>query len=300
MFAIVGLVMVVVVSVVVVYNYAYTYDTSKRMEKKIAAIDEKAQIADKDVKEQSLLEVNKAKAEVNVNMMNIKKEAKDNLMTEASKLRSEVNATSEKINKTVSDYVNELLGKVGQVSADQKATWNDFSQVKKDFNATKADYEKTKKDFYESQERNISSTNPNDIIALKDALAKELVTQKVSTGNLEVKNTMTTAGLTSRGGIDVVGNGPLHFGVGIEKEMNAGKIGYGVFDGNNSLNIVGAGKQGDARIVRIWDRLTVNDNITAGNLEVKGNADIKGPLKVIGEIKVCNPANPNACKTYGF
>jgi hypothetical protein len=53
----------------------------------------------------------------------------------------------------------------------------------------------------------------------------------------------------------------IDFGVGFEREGSAGKIGYGIFDGgvNGSLNIVGAGKNGQARVVRVWDALRIGD-----------------------------------------
>jgi hypothetical protein len=53
----------------------------------------------------------------------------------------------------------------------------------------------------------------------------------------------------------------LQFGEGFEREGSAGQIGYGKHDGdvNGTLNIVGAGKNGQARVVRVWDTLRIGD-----------------------------------------
>lgn len=45
----------------------------------------------------------------------------------------------------------------------------------------------------------------------------------------------------------------MEFGVGVTKEMSAGKIRYGGWD--NALNIVGAGTTGNPRVVRVFDAL---------------------------------------------
>jgi hypothetical protein len=53
----------------------------------------------------------------------------------------------------------------------------------------------------------------------------------------------------------------LHLGFGYQKEHNAGKITYGRFDGNENgtLNIFGAGRVGNNRTVRIYERLQIGD-----------------------------------------
>jgi len=57
--------------------------------------------------------------------------------------------------------------------------------------------------------------------------------------------------------VTVTNNGVLQFGHGYDREGNAGQISYGRHDGgqDGSLNIVGAGKNGQARTVRIWDKM---------------------------------------------
>jgi hypothetical protein len=62
----------------------------------------------------------------------------------------------------------------------------------------------------------------------------------------------------------------LEFGQGIaDKEGNAGKIFYGGFDRPNHLGIIGAGKPGETRKVKIWDELEV-DNINTANAKING------------------------------
>ena len=70
----------------------------------------------------------------------------------------------------------------------------------------------------------------------------------------------------------------LEFGVGIQKEVNAGKIGYTAFANSDALDIVGAGT-GQIRKVKIWDNLEVGGNITA--LSVNANIDAS---KITGTI----------------
>jgi hypothetical protein len=61
----------------------------------------------------------------------------------------------------------------------------------------------------------------------------------------------------------------LEFGKGEDKEVNAGKIGYKTWTGD-SLDIVGAGRNGEYRQVRVYDdvevmgTLWVNGNLTVG------------------------------------
>ncbi len=54
-------------------------------------------------------------------------------------------------------------------------------------------------------------------------------------------------------------NAALQFGQGFEREGNAGQISYGKHDGgqDGSLDIIGAGKDGQRRRVRVWDDLLV-------------------------------------------
>jgi len=53
----------------------------------------------------------------------------------------------------------------------------------------------------------------------------------------------------------------LQFGEGFEREANAGQISYGRHDGgaDGTLNIIGGGKNGQQRVVRVWDSLRIGD-----------------------------------------
>jgi hypothetical protein len=84
-------------------------------------------------------------------------------------------------------------------------------------------------------------------------------------------------GGSSIGNVSFMQNMTLEFGKGLNKEVNAGKIGYGRFDTCDtqavaqgrcqqselgrafSLNIVGAGTDSSNRTVRIWDRLQIGN-----------------------------------------
>ena len=65
---------------------------------------------------------------------------------------------------------------------------------------------------------------------------------------------------------NIRGQGVVNFGSDQEKEVNAGKIGYGTFDGgaNGTLNIVGAGKNGQPRQVQVWESLKTTQAIGVG------------------------------------
>lgn len=65
----------------------------------------------------------------------------------------------------------------------------------------------------------------------------------------------------------------IEFGAQVSgKEVNAGKIRYGGWDGG-ALNIVGAGGDGVNRKVRVWDKLQV------GSLEIENGCVGYGPDK---------------------
>lgn len=68
--------------------------------------------------------------------------------------------------------------------------------------------------------------------------------------------------------VSVPRNEEIELGVGIRKEANAGKIRYGGWD-DSALNIVGAGRGGERRKVRVWD------DIQIGNLIIQGDGCIR-------------------------
>jgi hypothetical protein len=81
--------------------------------------------------------------------------------------------------------------------------------------------------------------------------------------NIDIKiggSTKLTAALNDKN-FYLYGSRGLQFGQEFEKQTDAGQISYGRHDGeaNGTLNIVGAGKDGQARVVRIWDTLRVGD-----------------------------------------
>jgi hypothetical protein len=64
----------------------------------------------------------------------------------------------------------------------------------------------------------------------------------------------------------------MEFGKGEDKEWNAGKIGYKTFS-NESLDIVGAGRNGEARKVRIYDDLNVGNSLRVNGSIKLGTAN---------------------------
>ena len=91
-----------------------------------------------------------------------------------------------------------------------------------------------------------------NIDALKDALFTKSRTMWCADGDFcEVPE--------SKKGIVINKSNFIQFGGGYTKEANAGRITYGAFDGgeNGSLNIVGGGKDGQVRRVRVWDALQI-------------------------------------------
>lgn len=59
------------------------------------------------------------------------------------------------------------------------------------------------------------------------------------------------------------GSRGVQFGHGFDRDANAGQISYGRHDGgaDGSLNIVGGGKNGQSRVVRVWDTLRIGDGM---------------------------------------
>jgi hypothetical protein len=68
--------------------------------------------------------------------------------------------------------------------------------------------------------------------------------------------------------LDVKAAGPLQFGQGFNREGNAGQISYGMHDGgeNGTLNIVGAGKNGQPRQVQVWESLRATQALGVGDM----------------------------------
>ena len=142
-------------------------------------------------------------------------------------------------------------------------------------------------------------------ITTKDDL--KLMKNTTVQGTLNVKGDTTLDG-NVRGEIKMPIYVPLHFGVGQNKEVNAGKIAYGTWDSPDLLSIVGGGGAGgypnDPRKVKIWDHLIVEQSINVGKSQdifgvQSGNAVISGhnsrvnfPKEFSGDevVVVVNPA----------
>lgn len=75
-----------------------------------------------------------------------------------------------------------------------------------------------------------------------------------------------TGNIRPRGQVNLIGKNVVNFGSDQDKEVNAGKIGYGTFDNLASLNIVGAGKNGEKRNVRIWDNVMATNAVAVGDM----------------------------------
>jgi hypothetical protein len=93
-------------------------------------------------------------------------------------------------------------------------------------------------------------------------------------------------------GIALQNSNIIQFGQGYNREANAGKIGYGTFDGgaSGSLNIVGAGT-GNNRRVRVWDTFQIGDwtvNANDGHLRFFYQGNQKYVMHNTGEFWSAN------------
>lgn len=79
----------------------------------------------------------------------------------------------------------------------------------------------------------------------------------------------------------------VNFGYDVAgKEVNAGRVGYGVFSLGGALDIVGAGTSVGTRKVQIYDNLTVgNGTVFAGTAQLTGNVNAAG-VNVSGNLAV--------------
>ena len=93
-----------------------------------------------------------------------------------------------------------------------------------------------------------------------------------------IRNLSSIASQLQAGGLTVPGNLLLQSGTVIDfgsndkdREGNAGKIGYSVFE--DSLNIVGKGKPGEPRRTTLWENLKVTGKIATNNLDPNNMPD---------------------------
>jgi hypothetical protein len=82
-----------------------------------------------------------------------------------------------------------------------------------------------------------------------------------SDDNVIIRVTNENGYTFTKNDLNISNSNSIQFGHGFEREVNAGKIAYGRFDGgvNGSLNILGAGKSAGSREVRVWDTLRIGD-----------------------------------------
>jgi len=93
-------------------------------------------------------------------------------------------------------------------------------------------------------------------------------------GDTEMRGNVVNVGNLDIGGNAIVQNDTYtkYIDMGFkdgEREPNAGKIGYGIFD-TEALAIVGKGKPGQSRKIHMWDDVIVDRNV-----DLRGNMNIK-------------------------
>jgi len=95
-------------------------------------------------------------------------------------------------------------------------------------------------------------------------------------------NVQINGNATINGNLSIPGNTVIDLGAGdTTREVNAGKIGYNIFD--DSLNIVGKGKPGEARRITIWENLKLTGSLRVNNglgmmffgMDIGDNQDIQ-------------------------
>jgi hypothetical protein len=131
------------------------------------------------------------------------------------------------------------------------------------------------KTLYDNQKTSI-------VTSLNNADFRTQIVSQLKTDSEYLNKAKGPAGTVSTNtGFEVKGANVINFGSDVAgKEQNAGKIGYGTFDGGASLNIVGAGKPGETRTVKIWDDLVVTKDVQVnGKLSTSFGAYFPGGTK---------------------
>jgi hypothetical protein len=97
-----------------------------------------------------------------------------------------------------------------------------------------------------------------------------------SSGDALVSGTLNAGAININGNLNMQTPKPIiDLGAGdTTREVNAGKIGYNIFE--DSLNIVGKGKPGEARRITMWDQLKINGTFCIG-----GTCINEGHLKML-------------------
>jgi hypothetical protein len=129
--------------------------------------------------------------------------------------------------------------------------------------------------FYEL--KNITKENVKESFVVQDDV-KAAINEVYQADVDAIRNLSAVATKLQAGGLTVPGVLNLNQGQWIDfgsndttKEGNAGKIGYSVFE--DSLNIIGKGKPGEARRTTIWENVKMTGKISTNNLDPNNMPD---------------------------
>jgi hypothetical protein len=148
--------------------------------------------------------------------------------------------------------------------------------------------------------RKITTTGGEDLFLMKNTNVEGALNVK---NNADIGGPLLVKGETTlKQEVKIPMHVPIHFGVGQNKQVDAGKISYGSYGLDDTLSIVGGGN--GARKVKIWDNLNVGDNLsvnsntTTGSLNVGGNTGVTGNTTT-GSLNVGGKADVNSLKVGG-
>jgi hypothetical protein len=116
-------------------------------------------------------------------------------------------------------------------------------------------------------------TNPSERMRITNA-------GNVGIGTTSPSYTLDVNGTAKFSDAKVSSNGVIEFGLGITKESNAGKIGYGTFT-TDTLDIVGGGTGGN-RMIKMWETLNVVQSIITTSAQITGNSNTIGSIITTG------------------
>jgi hypothetical protein len=86
-----------------------------------------------------------------------------------------------------------------------------------------------------------------------------------NTANTDRNWTWSNSTVSTASNVSISSNQYLEFGTNINKQTDAGRIAYRRYGNSNALDIIGAGPfASSSRLVRIWDRLAVNNGTIEG------------------------------------
>jgi hypothetical protein len=97
-------------------------------------------------------------------------------------------------------------------------------------------------------------------------------------------------------GVSIAGSNMLNFGYNLTKEANAGKIGYGAFNNNSCLDIVGAGT-GVIRSIQLYDHIGIGTGAPAYPLHIM--SAVNGTYNPNSSTVYTANGNPNGISYIG-